>query len=120
MTMLIKNQKVNESIVVSKESASSFSTPQHKAIGLGFNVQSNRITNRNETYLKIAGAFKCEVENNGNVDIIIFGGYKLPSYSKKTFETGDSNLVFKSDTPIQYAALSSVENIDILLTTYTK
>lgn len=85
-----------------------------------FNVQANRLTSRNETYLKIAGAFKIEVENNGNVDVIIFGNYKLPSYSKKTFGTDDSLLVFQKNIDIQYPTASPVDKIDILLTTYTK
>ena len=112
---------VAKPLTTPKELVSQSATPQSNTVAsLGFNVQANRITSRNETYLKIAGAFKCEVENNGNVDIIIFGGYKLPSYSKKTFETGNSNLIFKSDTNIQYPPISSVDNIDVLLTTYTK
>jgi hypothetical protein len=119
--MLIKNQQANKSTTASKEVVSESAIPQNNIVNsLGFNVQTNRITSRNETYLKIKGTFKIEVENNGDVDIIIFGGYKIPSYAKKIFTADDSVLVFKADTSIEYAPLSAFENIDILLTTYTK
>jgi len=88
--------------------------------GVGFTVNTNRITKREETYLKIKGAFKIRVQNKGDVDIIIFGGFLLPAYSDETFETGDTNLSFIEDTLIQYIPIVPGENINLFLTTYVK
>lgn len=85
-----------------------------------FNVQANRITSREETYLRIEGAFKIKVQNKGDVDVIIFGNYPLPSYSEETFDTGDTNLGFAADTAIQFAKESAGENINLILTTYKR
>lgn len=85
-----------------------------------FNIQANRITSREETYLKIKGAFKIKVQNKGDVDVIIFGNYPLPSYAEETFETGDTNFGFVADTAINYAEVSESENINIILTSYFK
>lgn len=85
-----------------------------------FNVQTNRITSRVESYLKIKGAFKVKVQNKGDVDVTIFGNYPLPSYSEETFETGDTNLGFSSDTAIEYPEESPTEEVNILLTAYYK
>lgn len=85
-----------------------------------FSVQTNRITSREETYLRIEGAFKIKVQNRGDVDIIIFGNYRLPSYSEETFETGDTNLGFSANTAVEYTPKSAGETIDILLTNYFK
>lgn len=83
-----------------------------------FNVQTNRLTSRDETYLRIKGSFKVRVQNKGDVDVIIFGNFPLPSYSDETFETGDTDLGFVDDTAIQYVEESAGENINILLTNY--
>lgn len=85
-----------------------------------FNIQANKITSRDETYLKIKGAFKIKVQNKGDVDVIIFGNYPLPSYAEETFETGDTNFGFVADTAINYAEVSESENINIILTSYFK
>jgi hypothetical protein len=85
-----------------------------------FNIQANSITNREETYLKIKGAFKCKVQNKGDVDVKIFGNYPLPSHSEETFETGDTNYGFSANTAIEYAAVSPEEKINIILTSYFK
>lgn len=89
--------------------------PLHK-----FNIQANSITSREETYLKIKGAFKCKVQNKGDVDIKIFNNYPLPSHSEETFETGDTNLGFIDNTAIEYDIPSPGENINIILTSYFK
>lgn len=86
----------------------------------GFAIQTNRITKREESYLRIKGAFKIKVQNHGDVDIEIFGNYKIPSYSEETFDTGDASLGFTSDTLISYAPETVNENINIVLTTYSK
>lgn len=85
-----------------------------------FNVQSNRITSREETYLRIQGAFKIKVQNKGDVDVVIFGNYPLPSYSEEVFENGDTLLGFSADTAIEYAPEAVGENINLILTTYTR
>lgn len=83
-----------------------------------FSVQSNRITSREQTYLKIKGAFKIKVENKGDVGITIFENFEIPSYASEPFETGDTNLGFIDHTKIQYDNYSVGENIDIHLTAY--
>lgn len=85
-----------------------------------FNIQANKITSRDETYLRIKGAFKIKVQNKGDVDVTIFGNYPLPSHSEETFDTGDTNLGFVSDTAIVYAPPSTAEKINIILTSYYK
>lgn len=103
---------------LSKENVLPLQKEPVKQIFTGFNVQTNRITSRDETYLKIKGAFKIRVQNVGNVDVTVFGNFPLPSYSDETFETGDSSLGFANDIAIQYALESAGENINILLTNY--
>jgi hypothetical protein len=85
-----------------------------------FNIQTNRITSRDETYLKIKGAFKIKVQNKGDIGIKIFGNLEIPSYAEETFETGDTNLGFVSNTAINYDQPAANENINILLTSYFK
>lgn len=86
----------------------------------GFNVEARRVMNREETYLPIKGAFKIKVKNEGDVDVIIFGSYSLPSYSEETFEQNDANLTFKDDTAIKYPEYTEGENVNILLIKYFK
>lgn len=88
--------------------------------GKTFNVQANRVTSRVETYLKIKGSFKVRIQNKGDVDIILFGNFPIPSHGDETFETGDTDLGFVADTAIQYAPESLDENINLILTNYFK
>lgn len=113
MNMLRKNAHILEA---EKEQLSASSASALK----GFAIQTNRITKREERYLRIAGAFKIKVQNHGDVDIEIFGNYKIPSYSEETFDTGDTALGFTSDTLIEYATEVVNENINVVLTTYSK
>lgn len=86
--------------------------------GKAFNVQANRVTSRIETYLKIKGSFKVRIQNKGDVDVVVFGNFPIPSYGDETFEPGDSDLGFVADTAIQYAPESIGENINLILTNY--
>lgn len=112
---LQKTEPSNSSTAVQKTVVLEAALP-----GKSFNVQTNRVTSREETYLKIKGSFKIRVQNKGDVDVTIFGNFPLPSYSDETFETGDTNLGFVTDTAIQYPAESVGENINILLTSYLR
>jgi hypothetical protein len=123
MTQLVKNahlQQAKQMPVNQLQKVEPVLQPTKQPTAMGFNVQTNRVTSRKQTFLKIKDAFKIEVENTGNVDVVIFDGYKLPSYSQKTFETGDTSLGFYADTAINYGAEAIGEIIEIVLTTYTK
>ncbi len=91
-----------------------------KGVGGFFNVQSNGLTNDKETNLKIKGAFKIRIQNNGEVGIKIFGNFYLPSYSDETFETGDTNVGFIQDAHIEFDEHTPTDKIEIVLTNYYK
>ena len=112
MTTLVKNPEGHENKEAVKQ-------PHYEvAPGKHFNVQANRVTSREQTYLKCKGSFKIRVQNKGDVDVVIFGNFPLPSYADETFETGDTNLGFVNDTAINYAPQSAGENINIIFTNY--
>lgn len=113
MTTLVKNPEGSKSLLTTHNEQ--LATPLNY-----FNVQANRITSREETYLKIKGSFKIKVQNKGDVGIKIFGNYPLPSHSEETFDTGDTTLGFIDNTAIEFDKFSAGEKINIILTSYFK
>lgn len=85
-----------------------------------YRVQSNRVTNSNESTLKTKGAFKIRIQNKGDVGIKVFGNFYMPSYSDETFETGDANLSLAQDSHIEFDEHTISDVVEIVLTSYYK
>ncbi len=88
--------------------------------GPGFRVLCHRITSKDEVFIKNKGAFKMKIENKGQVGVTIFGACSIPSYGSEVVETGDTSLIFESDTNIEYADHYPSDIINLVITLYYK